>query len=898
MENIYDIAIIGAGAVGSAIARELSRYELKIVLLEANSDVGMGTSKASTAIWHTGYDATPGSLEAKLLHRSYQLMESYMPEAGIPFERIGGLLIAWNQDQLNTLPKLREKAYQNGEMDVRLISADEVYKMELHLGPGALGGMVVPREGILCTFSVPLACATQAVVNGVELKLNFRVLSTQSHNAVHIISDEKQSVVARWVINAAGLYSDQINNYFGYENFKVTPRRGELIVYDKLARPLVDHVLLPVPTAITKGVLISPTVYGNILLGPTAEDLPDKTATNTSENGLQSLLEKGEKILPELLDEEVTATYAGLRAATEHSDYQIALHTDQRYICVGGIRSTGVSASLGIAEYVADLLKEGGVELEQKPEFKTIKMPNIGEGFTRPYQNPEMITENYDYGKIVCHCERVTLGELNDAVNSEIPATSLDALRRRTRAMQGRCQGFNCQASLIQTLASEKPLTAKRAKTTKKELSLGALSELRGSKSADVLIVGSGPAGLAAALELKKLGIKDVVVAERESEAGGIPRMCGHIGFGLRDFHQVLTGPNYARKYGEMAEKAGIKIARDTTITGWNNTAEDGWSSLSYTSPDGLGKIEAKSVLLATGVRERPRAARLVPGHRPQGVFTTGSLQRFVYEHHLPVGKRAVIIGAEIVSLSVVTTLLHAGVNVLNMVTELPRHQLYLPLFLPAKIFYADLLARTSILTNKRVTNILGRQRVEGIEVTDLGSGKTEVIECDTVVFTGDWIPENELARRGDVETGRPSFGPQVDSLFRTSQQGIFAAGNLLRGVETADWAALEGRRAARSMARYLENSGWSASRLEVQPEAPFAWICPNVLSQDVRVEVFRFWSKEFRKNGTLQLKQGARVLYERKIGWLKANVAFSLDSDWIKKVDFGKEPVKLVMQT
>jgi hypothetical protein len=288
----------------------------------------------------------------------------------------------------------------------------------------------------------------------------------------------------------------------------------------------------------------------------------------------------------------------------------------------------------------------------------------------------------------------------------------------------------------------------------------------------------------------------------------------------------------------------------------------------------------------------------LVPGHRPQGVFTTGSLQRFVYERHLPVGKRAVILGAEIVSLSVVTTLLHAGVNVLNMVTELPHHQLYLPLFLPAKIFYADLLARTSILTNKRVTNILGHQRVEGIEVTDLGSGKTEIIECDTVVFTGDWIPENELARRGNVETGRPSYGPQVDSLFRTFQRGIFAAGNLLRGVETADWAALEGRRAARSIARYLENAGWSASRLEVQPEAPVAWICPNVLSPDVRVEGFRFWSKEFRKNGTLQLKQGARVLYEKKIGWLKANVALSLDSDWVEKVDFGKEPVKLVMQT
>src|SRR5690349_1748178 len=176
----YDIAIIGAGAVGSAIARELSRYELKIVLLEANSDVGMGTSKASTAIWHTGFDAKPDSLEARLMHRSYELMETYLPEAGIPFERLGGLLIAWNQDQLDTLPRLFEKAHQNGVMDVRLIGADEVYKLETHLGPGALGGMVVPGEGILCTFTVPLACATQAVVNDVALRLNFRVQSIKT----------------------------------------------------------------------------------------------------------------------------------------------------------------------------------------------------------------------------------------------------------------------------------------------------------------------------------------------------------------------------------------------------------------------------------------------------------------------------------------------------------------------------------------------------------------------------------------------------------------------------------------------------------------------------------------------------------------------------------------------
>jgi L-2-hydroxyglutarate oxidase LhgO len=899
----FDVAIIGAGAVGAAIARELSRYDMHVVVLEANSDVGMGTSKASTAIWHTGFDASPGSLEATLMRRSYPLMEAFMLEVGSPFERSSGLLIAWTQEQLDTLPTLLEKAHRNGVTDVQLVSREEVYRREPHLGQGALGGMFVPGEGILCTFTIPLACATQAVVNGAALKVGFRVEKIQrlteggNRTGVYAISSQNETVHARWVVNAAGLYSDEINKFLGFENFKVTPRRGELIVYDKLARPLVNHVLLPVPTSTTKGVLISPTVYGNVLLGPTAEDLPDKTATNTSAVGLQSLLEKGKRILPELLEEEVTATYAGLRAATEHGDYQIALHPDQKYLCVGGIRSTGISASLGIAEYAADLLKEAGLELRRKAEFKTIRMPNIGEANVRPYQNAGLIAENLDYGRIVCHCERVTLGELNDAICSEIPAASLDALRRRTRAMQGRCQGFNCQAELLMSLRGRSP----------KQSPVKTAPRLRSAplSAVGVLIVGAGPAGIAAALELKKLGVKDIVIAERESDAGGIPRLCGHIGFGLRDLHRAMTGPNYARKYLEMAESAGIKIHTNTTITGWDSTHTLNSSSLSrgerltldFTSPDGLGTIETRSVLLATGVRERPRAARLVPGHRPQGVFTTGSLQRFVYEQNLPVGKRAVIIGAEQVSLSVVLTLMHAGGKVINMITELPYHQLYLPLFLPAKILYADIFARTSILTSTRISNIFGRQRVEGIEVTNLESGNTQTIECDTVVFTGDWIPENELARRGDVETGKAFLGPQVDALFRTSQKGVFAAGNLLRGVETADWAALEGRAAARSMARYLETAEWNGKRLEVQPEAPLNWICPNVLSPNIPIGKFRFRSGEFRQNAQLQLTQSGRVLYQKRLSRLNANVSLNLDGEWVEKVDFTGEPVKLVVQ-
>ncbi len=460
-DAVYDVAVIGAGVVGSAIARDLARYNVRCCLVEATSDVGTGTSKANTAIWHTGFDAKTGTLECRLLRRSYDLLAAYMPAAGVPAERLGAVLIAWSDDQFQELPKILARAHTNGVTDVRMLSIDEIYQLEPHVSRTALGGLMVPGEGILCTFTLPLALATEAVVNGVDLKLNHRVEAVSQADGLHVLQTSAGPVTCRFLVNAAGLYSDAIDRMLGHDDFTVTPRRGELIVFDKFARPLVNHVLLPVPTSITKGVLISPTVFGNVMLGPTAEDLKDKTDTSTSAKGLDMLWQKGKAILPRLLDEEVTATYADLRAATQHSDYQIRLHGDQRYVCVGGIRSTGVSACLGISEYVVGLLGEAGLALSEKATYEPIRMPNIGEAGERPYRSEDAIARHPECGHIVCHCEQVTISEIKAALHATIPATTLDALKRRTRAMQGRCQGFNCHGTVAAILAEEtgKPLS-------------------------------------------------------------------------------------------------------------------------------------------------------------------------------------------------------------------------------------------------------------------------------------------------------------------------------------------------------------------------------------------------------------------------------------------------------
>ncbi len=449
----YDVAVVGAGVVGAAIARELARYEARTVLVEAADDVGTGTSKANTAIWHTGFDATPGSVESKLLRRSYPLMAAYADEVGIPIERTGALLVAWTEEQRASLEAIRAKAIDNGVTDVSVVAAPALYELEPNLGPGALGGLFIAGESILCPYTPPLAFATQAVLSGVALRLGARVvgarpLGRETELALH----DGGALRARWVVNAAGLQSDAVDRLFGHARFAVTPRRGELVVFDKLARPLLRHVLLPVPTKTTKGVLVSPTVFGNVLLGPTAEDLPDKSDTTTSEAGLASLMEKGRAILPALLREEVTATYAGLRAATEKSDYQIHVDAAQRYVCVGGIRSTGLSASLGIAEHVAELLVEAGFGAKRTRALAPLRMPHLGSGL-RPYADDAAIARDPEYGRIVCHCERVTRGEIRDATRAPIPATTLDGLRRRTRCLQGRCQGFHCLAEVTALLA-------------------------------------------------------------------------------------------------------------------------------------------------------------------------------------------------------------------------------------------------------------------------------------------------------------------------------------------------------------------------------------------------------------------------------------------------------------
>jgi thioredoxin reductase len=403
----------------------------------------------------------------------------------------------------------------------------------------------------------------------------------------------------------------------------------------------------------------------------------------------------------------------------------------------------------------------------------------------------------------------------------------------------------------------------------------------------DVLIVGAGPAGLSAAVELRKRGVGKVLVADRENQAGGIPRHCHHIGFGVHDLYRVMTGPSYAAHYIRLAEKHQVDILTETTITGWCDSTH-----LKATHPDGLAEIKASAVLLATGCRERPRSARLIPGSRPAGIFTTGSLQNFVYVQRHPVGKRALVIGADHVGFSAIMTLKHAGVDVIAMVTDLPRHQSYFTY----KLVSADRY-RVPVWTDMKVSGIFGKKRVEAVELTDIKTGRKQKIECDTVVFTGDWIPDYELGYSGGVEIDPNGRSPRVNLRLQTSVKGVFAAGNLIHAAETADVAALSGRYVAASVHDYLLTGNWpTMASLPIEIDAPIQWLSPQVIQADEHSAPHRHFIlrvTELLHRPILTIWQGNHCLWKNQYRVMIPNLPIYVPDTWLKQIDRTGEPIR-----
>ena len=408
------------------------------------------------------------------------------------------------------------------------------------------------------------------------------------------------------------------------------------------------------------------------------------------------------------------------------------------------------------------------------------------------------------------------------------------------------------------------------------------------ARQTDVLVVGGGPAGLATAVELRRLGVAAVTVLEREAALGGVPRHTHHTGYGWRDLRRVLTGPAYARAYLELAERAGVDLRPGTTATGWA-----GPTSLLTAGRDGVVRWDARAVVLATGCRERPRSARLVPGTRPAGVLTTGALQLAADVHALPIGRRAVVVGAEHVSFSAVHTLRRHGETVVAVVTGLERPQAF-----PGLRWATVGLGAVPVLTRTEVTGIEGRDRVTGVRLTR-ADGRTTTVPCDTVVFTGDWIAEHELARRGGVPLDPGTRGPATDQESRTALPSIFAVGNLVHAAEAADVAALGGRHAARAVAALGDGTAALPDRpgLAVRVEGPLTWAFPAILRPGGGLPPrgrLLLRTAAFRDGGRLEVTQGDRLLVSRPVPRLVPHRSIGLPAAWVDRLDADGGPVRV----
>lgn len=461
-EDTYDVVVIGAGVVGCAVARRFTLEGANVLVLEKSADILDGASKGNSGILHTGFDAPPNSIEQKCIADGYREYMEIRQRLDLPLLETGALVVAWTPEEEQKLDGLMDKARTNGVDDVERLTTQQIATNEPHLSRAVVAGFHVPREYVIDPWTAPFTYLLQAMENGADILRNTEVTDGQFDADLWHLETNNGTIKARTVINCAGLYGDHIDALLLQETaFEIRPRKGQFIVFDKPASALVSSIILPVPGDATKGVVVCRTIFGNLLVGPTAEDQQSRDDAAVTTDALRALRQKGEEMIPALADCTITATYAGIRPATEHKDYCIRNHADKNYVSVGGIRSTGLSSALGIASYVYAQYSRSGNSHERTAPCIWPTVNPIAEHATRDWTRP------HNDG-IVCHCELVTRREINQALSGPLAAASLSGLKRRTRVTMGRCQGFYCTAQLSEITAGcfNQPLGVSHDDTT------------------------------------------------------------------------------------------------------------------------------------------------------------------------------------------------------------------------------------------------------------------------------------------------------------------------------------------------------------------------------------------------------------------------------------------------
>ena len=452
----YDVTVIGAGVIGALTARELSKYNLKVALVEASNDVAMGASKANSGIVHAGFDAKPGTLKAQLNVKGCAMMSGVCADLSVPYKKNGSLVVAFSEEEMQTINELYERGVANGVPELSVLSKEELKAMEPNLADDVFGALDAESAGIVCPYELTIAATENAVVNGVEFKRNFAVNEITFTDGVFTVKAPAGEIKTKYIVDAAGAHSDDIARLIGDESVNLIMRRGEYFILDKTVGNMVSHTIFQCPTKMGKGILVSPTVDGNLLIGPTAEDIDDKSDTSTTAGGFKTIKTFSVKSCPTVSSRNAITSFTGLRAHPVNDDFILGpSKVNAQFIHASGIESPGLTSAPAIAEYLTGIITEamGGVEKNEK--FDGTRKDVFRFRHATDEEKAEAIAKNPAYGRIVCRCETITEGEIIDAIKAPAGARDVDGVKRRTRAGMGRCQGGFCGSKVVEILARE-----------------------------------------------------------------------------------------------------------------------------------------------------------------------------------------------------------------------------------------------------------------------------------------------------------------------------------------------------------------------------------------------------------------------------------------------------------
>ena len=451
---MFEFAVIGAGVIGGMVARELTKYTDSVCILEKENDVALGATRANSAIVHAGYDAAVGSLKAKMNVRGSKMMEEVCRQLGVKYKNNGSLVVGFNDEDEQTLIDLCERGKTNGVEGVKVIHRDEILTLEPNIGDEVTVALHAPTGSIVCPYELCMASVGNAMDNGACLKTSFKVTKIEEIDGGYRVYSDGDHIDAKWVINCAGLYSDEISAMVGSTSFTIRPRRGEYMLLDREVGGHITHTVFRCPSKMGKGVLVSPTVDGNLLVGPTAEDIDDKEDTKTTAAGLAKVRSLASAQVARIDFSKVITSFTGLRATGSVGDFVINIDK-KGFVNVGGIESPGLSSAPAIAEYVIELLCNAGYKAEARADFNGTRRPMHFFSHLSIEEKNELIKERPEYAHVICRCETITEGEILDAIRTNPRPTDVDGIKRRTRASMGRCQGGFCTPYIIELLASE-----------------------------------------------------------------------------------------------------------------------------------------------------------------------------------------------------------------------------------------------------------------------------------------------------------------------------------------------------------------------------------------------------------------------------------------------------------